>query len=294
MRSYDVSNESLNFVAEGIQHKYKSTLVVFVSNKCLSICDHCFRKRIFEDNHLELDKIAKIEDVINYLNEHKEINSILLTGGDAFLSDVEYLNELLIKLNQIEHVLTIRLGTRALVQNSEIFYKFEKIFTSHKINKFLHIIYHILTPNEITEDLINFNKSNRHIFNFKSQTPLLNTINANSNILAELWEKLLIANIEPYYVFQCRPVKGNEKYCLPFRSGFDIFEKSKKNISGIGKTAKMIMSCDAGKLEFVCKYNGSSVILKFHQARKEEDLGTTFMAPNDAIWYSNGDFVYEK
>ena len=93
----DISNEKSNYVAQGIQHKYSPTLVVIVSDTCKKICDWCFRGRIFIDKKLENDVIANPDTAIEYAKKHTEIKSILLTGGDAFLADKNYLKNLLIE-----------------------------------------------------------------------------------------------------------------------------------------------------------------------------------------------------
>jgi hypothetical protein len=44
--SYDTSGEKENTILPGLQHKYKETALLLVTNRCASYCRYCFRKRL--------------------------------------------------------------------------------------------------------------------------------------------------------------------------------------------------------------------------------------------------------
>lgn len=66
---------------------------------------------------------------------------------------------------------------------------------------------------------------------------------------------------------------------------YDIIEGVKARTSGLGKRIKFVMSHATGKVE-VLAVDGGKIYLKYHQARRPEDVGR-FMAfdlPADAAW----------
>jgi len=291
MGNLDISKEILNFVDNGIQLKYKPTLVVFVSKDCLEICDHCFRKRLFEDEQYEEDTIADLDKVYNYAKEHKDIKSVLLTGGDSFLADFDYLYEMVEKLNKIDHIDSIRFGTRAFILDPELIFK-NKIDKILKINnKKSYIIVHPLKAEELRKEHKDIVSSFINTTTFKAQTPLLKGVNNDSNELAMLWSKLNEYRIDPYYCFQCRAVKGNEEFTMSFEEALNVFNGAKKICTGLDKIARLIMSCDKGKVEIIGTYE-DKILLKFHQAKNKEDYEKILLAPKNAIWYAENKFIF--
>ncbi|MEA3297617.1 MAG: KamA family radical SAM protein, partial [candidate division Zixibacteria bacterium] len=91
---YDPSNERQHYALAGLQHKYRETVLLFVSRDCHSTCKWCFRKRLFDGQDLEDDQIVDPIAALDYLRTHKEVRSVLLSGGDAALADPDLLREL--------------------------------------------------------------------------------------------------------------------------------------------------------------------------------------------------------
>ena len=108
--SLDASNEKKYTVAHGLEHKYKDTAVLLVSDTCGGYCRFCFRKRIFMNGNEEIER--DITEALAYIREHKEINNVLLTGGDPLLMSTGRLEKIISQLREIDHVKIIRLGTK--------------------------------------------------------------------------------------------------------------------------------------------------------------------------------------
>ena len=105
-------------VVEGLQHKYRETVLFFPSSGqvCHSYCTFCFRWAQFVgDKDL---KIAAREStqLQGYLREHPEVTDILVTGGDPLVMKTRNLRAYLEPLltDEFAHVRTIRIGTKAL------------------------------------------------------------------------------------------------------------------------------------------------------------------------------------
>ncbi|HNT07863.1 MAG TPA: KamA family radical SAM protein, partial [Methanoculleus sp.] len=76
----DPSSEHQYTRAPGLQHKYRETALLLVSDLCGGFCRYCFRKRLFIEDAREVNKDVSV--VLAYIRDHPEITNVLLTGGD--------------------------------------------------------------------------------------------------------------------------------------------------------------------------------------------------------------------
>ena len=104
----------------------------------------------------------------------------------------------------------------------------------------------------------------------------LKGVNDNPETLAELQNKLVGIGVNPYYVFQCRPVKRvKNNFQVPLYRGYEIIENAKKMLNGHSKRFKYIMSHQTGKIEIV-GIIGDYIYLKYHQAKAPRNIGKFF------------------
>ncbi|MCK9277156.1 MAG: KamA family radical SAM protein, partial [Methanoculleus sp.] len=106
----DPSSEHLYTRAPGLQHKYRETALLLVSDLCGGLCRYCFRKRLFIEDAREVNK--ELSGGLAYIRDHPEITNVLLTGGDPLVLDTGRLRDILARLREIEHVRIIRIGTK--------------------------------------------------------------------------------------------------------------------------------------------------------------------------------------
>ena len=90
-------------------------------------------------------------------------------------------------------------------------------------------------PREITQQSIkavdNLIKSGVIINN---QTVLLKGVNDNPITLVNLLNMLVSIGVNPYYLFQCRPVKRvKHNFQLPLYKGIEIVEKAKAHCNNL-------------------------------------------------------------
>ena len=107
---FDTSGEADNTVQEGLQHKYTQTALVLSTNCCAMYCRHCFRKRLVGVDDTETAK--QFDTMMQYIAEHKELNNILVSGGDALMMPNHMIRNYLERLTAMEHLDLIRFGTR--------------------------------------------------------------------------------------------------------------------------------------------------------------------------------------
>jgi KamA family protein len=281
--SYDTSGEKPNTVLPGLQHKYKQTAVILATNECAMYCRHCFRKRLVGVDTNEV--LQDINSAVDYIQNHKEINNVLITGGDPFVLDNNRIEEFLISLTEIDHLDFIRFGTRVPVTFPKRIISddtFTEMLLSYTHKKRFYVVTQFNHPKEITEESIQAcNKLQESGITISNQTVLLRGVNDDSNIMAQLQRNLVQIGVIPYYVFQCRPVKRVKKHFqVPLHEGCRIIQETRRKLDGHTKRFRFIMSHPTGKVEILGINNGK-FFFSYHQAKDPKNIGAIFSRPVD-------------
>jgi len=274
----DPSLERNNYVLSGVQHKYSPSLVILTTNKCFNYCDHCFRKRIFNNNEEVCIDYGKVKE---YIENHPEITNILLTGGDPLTLSTCQLEEIIMKF--IPKGLKIRLGTSAVSYKPNRFDK--KLISLLRVYKVdLHL--HINDPYEYNKNVVCKLRKNGIIL--RSQTVLLKGINDDIETLKLLFINLVKDGISPYYIFHCRPTLGNKKYCIPIIKGIELIDEVKRSLSGMEKHFRYVMSNKKGKVEILGIKN-NKFVFKYHQHGDSQKINQIKLVPvdNSMVWWND-------
>ena len=250
----DASNEESYTVAKGLEHKYDSTALLLVNEVCAAYCRFCFRKRLFMDENEEVTK--DVSEGLEYIRNHREINNVLLTGGDPLIMSTSKLEPIIQKVREVEHVNIIRIGTKIPAFNPMRIYNdpsLEAMFRKYSTpEKRIYVMAHFNHPRELTPEAV---RGLSFLLNagaiVVNQTPMIAGVNDDPDVLAEMFNKLSFIGVPPYYVFQCRPTLGNRIYVTPVEEAFEIFETAKTRCSGLAKRARFVMSHATGKIEVI-------------------------------------------
>jgi KamA family protein len=276
---YDQSGEKENTKSVGLQHKYRQTAVILSTNKCGAYCRFCFRKRLVG---LKEDEILKrFNKAIKYIKEHKEVNNVLITGGDPLSLKTHMIEKFLKLLMPIKHLDFVRFGSRVPVTFPQRILwddSLPRVLKKYsKKEKRVYVVTHFNHPREITKE--STEACNRIIKSnviMNNQTVLMAGVNDNAKILGTLQNDLVRIGVNPYYVFQCRPVKRVKKYFqVPLMEGIDIVEDAKKICNGHSKRFNFIMAHKTGKIEIIEK-RGGRMYFKYHQAKNPRNIGRFF------------------
>jgi lysine 2,3-aminomutase len=277
--AYDTSGELENTKMPGLQHKYLQTALILATNRCATYCRYCFRKRLIGLPTGEI--LHRFNDAVKYIENHEEINNVLISGGDPFVLPTNVIRGFLEKLSVVPHLDFIRFGTRVPVTFPHRILEDEELLTLLETNsekkRRIYVVTQFNHPKEITPKAVDAVDSLLHssvIVN--NQTVLLRGVNDNPEILAELHNKLVSVGVNPYYLFQCRPVKRvKSNFQIPLYRGYEIVENAKKRLNGHSKRFKYIMSHRTGKIEIVGIMD-DYIYLKYHQAKAPGDIGKIF------------------
>jgi KamA family protein len=276
--SYDTSGEAENTILSGLQHKYQETALILATNRCAMYCRYCFRKRLVGLQTREI--IERLEDAAEYIKQNEQINNVLISGGDPLVLETELVEKILSILSEFPQLKFIRFGSKTPVTFPSRFDDGELLDLLSRFSlpdRRLYVVTQFNHPREITEQSIkavdNLIKSGVILNN---QTVLLKGINDDPVTLAVLQNSLVSIGVNPYYIFQCRPVKRVKHYFqVPLCRGIEIVEKAKEHCNGHSKRFKYIMSHKTGKIEILGIF-GNKIYFKYHQAKDRKKLGKIF------------------
>lgn len=292
----DACNESSITVRQGVQHKYASTVLLLVNEVCGAFCRYCFRKRMFMNDN---DEAANdISEGIEYIREHKEVNNVLLTGGDPMVLPTERLEKIIAELRRIEHVKIIRIGTKMpafypyrFINDTKLMRLFKKY---SQPDKRIYLVCHFDHPNELTPEC---REAIRMVQEAGvicvNQNPIIRGVSDKPSVMTELWNELSYMGVPQYYVFQGRPTAGNEPYEVPIVEAYYKIEEAKRKCSGLAKRTRYVMSHESGKIEIV-GVDDHCIYLRYHRAKKsgDEQRFVVCHRDDDAFWFDQLRPVY--
>lgn len=216
-------------VAPYLIRRYPHKAALIVTDYCATYCRHCTRQRRINSN---ADIMNDISSALNYLQNHNEIQDVLLTGGDPLILPDEKIVWILQNLRSISHIKIVRIGSRVPVTmpmriSSEFAHKLAKLGP-------LYINIHCNHAQEITEEMkIACNYLADAGIVLGSQTVLLKSINDNEEIMSNLFIELLSIRVKPYYLYQCDQVKGCQQFYVSPQNGVSIINALQGKLSGM-------------------------------------------------------------
>jgi len=289
---------------QGIQHKYRETVLFFPSagQTCHAYCTFCFRWPQFTGMDEFKFAARESENLLDYLMHHGEVTDLLLTGGDPMMMTLaaleRYLNPLLENLEKT-NIQTIRIGTKSLSfwpfkyttdpEADQLLHFFERI-TGLGVN--LAIMSHFSHPRELSTPVVQeaIHRIRNTGAQIRTQSPILKHINDSPEIWAEMWRKQVNLNCIPYYMFVPRDTGAQHYFALPLIRTWEIWQQAYQMVSGICRTVRgPSMSCTPGKVQFLgpAEIKGEKVFaLRFLQGRNPDWVQRPFFARHDdsAVW----------
>jgi len=289
----------------GIQHKYRETMLFFPAQgqTCHSYCTFCFRWPQFALNDFKF-AMKEVEPMARYLKSKPDITDVLFTGGDPAVMKTKFFEHYFNALidADIPHLKNIRIGTKALSywpyrfttddDADDLIRLFEKVI-SKGIN--IAVMAHFNHPGELKTKAVR--GAIRRLLNtgvqIRSQSPILNNINNDSDIWAENWKTQVSLGIIPYYMFIARNTGAQSYFAVPLGEAWQTFRGAYNQVSGICRTVRgPSMSTNPGKIQIVgvTEIKGEKVfVLSFIQGRNPDWVGKPFFAAydKDALWLNN-------
>ena len=288
----DASDEAYFTAIPGLEHKYQDTALLLCNDVCGAFCRYCFRKRLFMPENTET--VKDVSAALHYIRQHTEINNVILSGGDPMIMSTHKLDRIIAPLMEIPHLKIVRIGTKMLAFNPyRVLDDPDLLLMLKKYNegsgKKIYVMTHFTHPRELTAEAVSAVKLLQNAgCTLLNQTPLLKGINDTPDIVADLCNQLASIGIPPYYLIICRPTLGNKPYVLPIEEAYRTFIESKRHLSGLARTARLIMSPKVGKLEIIGLHAGQ-ILFRYHRAAKKDNEGEIFAFTQNpgAFWFTD-------
>ena len=214
----------------GLKQRFPDRVLVMTTDKCFASCAHCTRKWILGKSKV-VETDAELVACVDYVKKHPKVRDVLLSGGDVLtLPDARVMRfvNAFAALKQIE---VIRICTRAPVSNpkritdrlARLLAKSGKVWTNVHINTAAEVE----MCRAAAAKLINCG------IPVSSQTVLLKGVNDTPAKMLKLLQALSAARIRPYYVFQCDPVEGLDRFRVPLDKAKRIERYCAEHIGGL-------------------------------------------------------------
>jgi len=288
---------------DGIQHKYRETVLFFPSQgqTCHSYCTFCFRWAQFvgdKELRFSANEASKLH---TYLKQHPEVSDLLITGGDPMVMKTKHMAGYLRPLleEEFDHITNIRIGTKAIsfwpyrfISDEDAEELLELLAALVKQGKQVAIMAHFNHWRELDTDpareAIRRLRATGAII--RSQSPLIAHINDDAAVWAKMWRLQSNLGVYPYYMFVERDTGAKRYFEVPLERAWQIYRDAMQQVSGLARTARgPSMSAGPGKVEIqgISEINGEKLfVLRFIQGRNPEWVQRPFFAQYDpqATW----------
>lgn len=240
---YDSARQKYGFIdpigdqiknqGNGLIHRYENRILFSPTSICPINCRYCFRKNELYSNDPQFK--GNIVKASLYLNEHPEIEEVILTGGDPLILSNEKLRSLFEEIIKINNIKYLRIHTRTpVILPSRIDSGFLKLLNDYsKRFKMLSIVIHTNHIDELDQQVLNaLEKLNLCGIQLMSQSVLLKNVNDSATILSKLFHKLIDQKVRPYYLHHPDKVKGAMHFYTDPQSGKEIYLQLRQLLPG--------------------------------------------------------------
>ena len=213
---------------ESFIHKYKKTVLFMPLSHCLSNCMYCFRQDVLEEKesakkHSVKSELIKseqklerqLEALIAYLNEHPELEEVILSGGDPMMLPADQLDHIFTCLAEQTQVCHFRLHTKAIVFDPRSFStKHQACLEKHRVRVVFHIVHPYELCPEVEEKISELRRRGIRLYN---HFPILRHINDHVDVLIENIKACDELGINTLSIYFPDPVQYSAAYRVSFQ-----------------------------------------------------------------------------
>ncbi|WP_283131532.1 EF-P beta-lysylation protein EpmB [Enterovibrio norvegicus] len=214
----------------GLLHKYKNRVLMIVKGGCAVNCRYCFRRHFpYQDNKGSKETWR---ETIAYLQDHPEVDEVILSGGDPLMAKDHELKWLVEAIEAVPHIRKLRIHTRLpVVIPSRITTALTQLLKETRLKVIL--VTHINHANEINDELRHsmaiLRQANVTLLN---QGVLLKGVNDSVDSLKNLSNTLFDSGILPYYLHVLDRVKGAAHFLVSDDEARSLMAGLIKEVSG--------------------------------------------------------------
>ncbi|NNJ51835.1 MAG: KamA family radical SAM protein [Ignavibacteriaceae bacterium] len=245
--SFDFMGEHDTSPIELITRRYPIISILKPFNTCSQICVYCQRnweiERVLEPKALATTEM--LDSALKWLDEHKSVGDVLITGGDPFIMKDEQIEKILEALASKKQVYRIRIGTRTPVVlpmriTDNLVNLISKVHNPPKLE--IAIVTHFEHSYEITPEAMNavqkFKKIGVGIYNQQVYT----IENSRRFETAKLRRDLKSIGVDPYYTFNMKGKEETKRYMVPIARILQERKEEARLLPGLDRTDEPVFN----------------------------------------------------
>lgn len=219
---------------KGLIHRYPDRVLFKVASVCAIYCRYCFRREQVGPKHNKSGDIlddAEIDAAISYIENHPEIWEVILSGGDPLVLSPRRLDEILDRIDAIDHVQTIRIHSRVPIADPKRVG--DDLLNTLKRDKPIYMVVHINHAQELSDDVKSvLKKLGDAGCVLLSQSVLLKGVNDKAETLEALFRSLTALKVKPYQLHHPDLTPGTSHFRMSLKEGQRIVSKLQGRLSG--------------------------------------------------------------
>lgn len=231
-----------------IVQKYPARLLFLPTENCAAHCQYCFRTNVLTEQHCteQLPLADKIDQLIEYLKNHPDVEEVILSGGDPLTLPAENLKEILERIRRESKVRSIRAHTRALVYAPHLFTEDKaKSLADAKVRLVHHIVHPYEICDEVREKIMELQNCGIRCYN---QFPLLRKINDHKAVLKKLLTELDELRIRNISIFIPDPIDYSAAFRIPLKRVFGIMDELNWTTPSWMNSTRLVLDTVHGKV----------------------------------------------
>ena len=245
--AFDFMGEHDTSPIELITRRYPIISILKPFNTCAQICVYCQRnweiERVLEPKAMATSEL--IENAVKWLDEHKSVGDILITGGDPLIMKDQQVERILGALASKKQVYRIRIGSRTpVVLPMRITDNLIKILTKYHQPPKLEIalVTHFEHSYEITPEAMNavqkFRKTGIGVYNQQ-----VYTVETSRRFeTAKLRRDLKSIGVDPYYSFNMKGKEETKRYMVPIARILQERKEEARLLPGLDRTDEPVFN----------------------------------------------------
>lgn len=296
--SMDFMQEADTSPVEAVTRRYPNIVILKPVLTCPQICVYCQRNWQIKDVHAKTAVVSEaiLKKAIEWIARTREINEVLITGGDPFMLSNSRIEKLMRQLCANPNILRIRIGTRTPVTLPQrISDALAKIVARYHIpgKREVIIVTHFEHSYEITPEAMEavqkFRRLGMDVYNQLVYT----FYNSRKFESAKLRQTLRLIGVTPYYTFNTKGKDETDDFRVPIARLLQEQKEEVRLLPGTVRTDKIVFNVPRqGKnyLDSSQHHNVISIlpdgrrIYEFHPWEKKLTLMNTYVYTDVSIF----------
>lgn len=228
--SVDPVGDAQANVAPGVLHKYAARALMITTGACGVHCRYCFRRSF--PYHEAGSRTRAYAPSLEYLQQHDDIEEVILSGGDPLTMTDTALDALLTKIETIEHVRRLRIHSRMpIVIPSRVNRPLVERLRASRLTVWMVVhCNHAAEIDDVTSAALQrMVDAGIPVLN---QSVLLRGVNDTVEALVSLSRALINCRVMPYYLHQLDRVAGAAHFEVSQQRGGELIAQLESRLPG--------------------------------------------------------------